>query len=64
MTLDCILNYHLSHSVSAGTWERFHEAFFGKDLILKKGHFNSFGEASLKFIFAKPPLTLLTKGLP
>ena len=30
--------------------------------LVKEGHFLSFGKATLKFIFTKPPLTLLTKG--
>ena len=32
--------------------------------LKKEGHFYSFGKVTLKFSSTKPPLTLLTKGLP
>ena len=32
--------------------------------LVKEGSFFSFGKATLKFSFTKPPLNLLTKGLP
>ena len=31
--------------------------------LVKEGHFYSFGKATLKFSFRKPPLTLLTSRL-
>ena len=31
--------------------------------LVKEDHFYSFGKATLKFSFTKPPLTLPTKGL-
>ena len=32
--------------------------------LVKEGHLYSFRKATFKFSFTKPPLTLLTKGLP
>ena len=46
-------------------WGRFHEASFVFSFLkVKEGEFLTFGKASLKSYFTKPPLFHLTKDFP
>ena len=53
------------HSPASEIWGRFHEASFVFSFLkVKEGGFLTFGKASLKSCFTKPPLFHLNKDFP